>query len=141
MAVTMAERARPEPPSHLTSDHKRIWRQVVNALPADWFGPETYPLLIQYCRHTVRAEKLAILIDWQENNEIPDPRLYTKLVGQELLQSQVLTTLATKMRLAQQSTFVKTQHKRPAGATLWQDADNSNANDDGEEDKEDKEAA
>jgi len=118
--LPVAERMRPEPPANLSEDHAVIWRQVVTALPADWFGPETYPLLVQYCRHSVRAEKLAALIDEQERLGIPEPKFYTKLVGQEILQSGVIAALATKMRIAQQSTFVKTSKKARATSKLWE---------------------
>jgi hypothetical protein len=36
---------RPDAPYDLTDEQADVWRQVVVALPADWFGPETWHLL------------------------------------------------------------------------------------------------
>jgi hypothetical protein len=40
-----------------------VWRQTVDGLEADWFRPETLPLLQQYCRHVVASNILAARID------------------------------------------------------------------------------
>lgn len=46
-----------------------IWREVVGAMPADWFTRESYPVLTAFCRPTARADMLASLLadftpDW-----------------------------------------------------------------------------
>ena len=41
----------------------KLRRQTVDGLEADWFRPETLPLLQQYCRHVVASNILAARID------------------------------------------------------------------------------
>ena len=54
--------ARPAAPDCLTTDQAEVWQSVVGAMPADWFKAETFPLLSQYCRHTVAARVVDGLI-------------------------------------------------------------------------------
>ena len=92
-------------------------------MPADWFGRETIPLLAQYVRHIVRSKRIAEMIkrlEDQKDTASFDTKSYLKLLRAEDLQSRVLTTLATKMRISQQSTYDKSK-KKPSvtGAKLW----------------------
>lgn len=106
--------ARPDAPYELTDDEANIWRSVIDRMPSDWFGPETYPLLTQYCRHVVRSHRIAQLVQSMES----DPEKsedkegipfwlegYDRLLKMQERESRAITTLATKMRLAQQSTI------------------------------------
>jgi hypothetical protein len=107
---------RPEPPIELTDDQAEEWRAIVNRMPADWFTRETVPLLVQYCRTIVRARRLAQLLNNTEKSEELDVKEYRDLLRSEAEQSGVLMSLATKMRISQQSTYDKSK-KKPAGGT------------------------
>src|SRR5690348_16093975 len=67
------EISRPPPPSELTVEQRREWLSVVNRLPAEWFQPETFPLLSQYCRHVVSARRVAELISALETEMSKEP--------------------------------------------------------------------
>jgi hypothetical protein len=45
----------PGPPEELGPDEAIEWRLLVGRMPVDWFPPETWPLLIQLCRHICQA--------------------------------------------------------------------------------------
>lgn len=107
---------RPEPPIELTDEQAEEWRAIVNRMPADWFTRETAPLLVQYCRTIVRARRLAQLLNNTEKSEELDVKEYRDLLRSEAEQSGVLMSLATKMRISQQSTYDKSK-KKPAGGT------------------------
>jgi hypothetical protein len=49
---------RPEPPPDVIGREAEIWRSTVNSMPRNWFGPETWPLLKGFCKHSFAAEKL-----------------------------------------------------------------------------------
>ena len=49
--LEVTELQKPEPPSHLNEAQREIWNNTVGHLPADFFRPETFDLLSQYCRH------------------------------------------------------------------------------------------
>src|SRR5687767_12519802 len=102
---------RPKPPAELTSEQADEWRAVVNRLPADWFPRETYPLLIDYCRHVVMARRVAQLIAQAEAGETLDVVEYDRLGKMAERESRVIASLATKMRISQQSTYDKTKKK------------------------------
>src|SRR4030095_1646161 len=51
------------PPETLTDAQRAIWHKTVNAMPADWFGPQHTPLLEAYCRHLAFAGTIARAIN------------------------------------------------------------------------------
>ena len=93
---------RQQPPSDLTDEEVEVWARVVATEPADWFTPSTVPLLAQYCRHVVSAKRVAELIERQAKEM--DLAMYDKLLQMQERESRAIATLATKMRIAQQST-------------------------------------
>jgi hypothetical protein len=108
-------------PYDLTPEERAVWRAVVDDFPAHWFTPATVPLLRQYCRHTVQANQLAEDITRTRDNLAEQPvEMYgalAKLIKLQANESRVLTTLAVKMRIAQQSSqpaFTHNRHKEKA---------------------------
>lgn len=96
---------RPQAPLDLTPDETDEWIAVVEALPADWFPRETWPLLSQYCRHAVTSRRVGQLIDAEMSaHEIDLPKL-DKLTQMQARETSALKALAASMRLAQQSTW------------------------------------
>lgn len=113
-AVTRLER--PRAPHDLTDEEVEVWVDVVESLPADWFSPSTLPLLTQYCRHAVQARRLGQLIEkatGRKDLALPD---YDRLLKMQQRESLALSTLATKMRISQQSTYDKSKKKPNQGA-------------------------
>lgn len=105
---------RPEAPAELTDEMAHEWRAIVNRMPADWFPAETQPLLIQYCKHMIRARRLCQLINDMEGSPDFDAVEYRDLLQAERTQSVTMGTLATRMRLSQQSAFdAKKTRKAP----------------------------
>jgi hypothetical protein len=105
---------RPVPPDELSEAEANEWRQIVDRLPADWFGRETIPMLVQYVRHIVRVQKLNGTIksmEARQGEEDFNYRLYMALLRAETNQSRIISTLATKMRISQQSTYDKSKRK------------------------------
>jgi len=100
----------PEPPAELTETQAQAWRAIVATKPHDWFGPDTYPLLMEYVRAIQSARVIAEAI------ERFDPAcllqedgldLFERLNRMQDAKSGTLARLATKMRLAQQSRYDK----------------------------------
>ena len=111
---------RPKSPIELSDEQAEVWREIVNRMPADWFGPETIPLLVQYCRHVARARRFAYLLDVAEKAVDFDVDVYRDLCRSEEEQSRAIAALATKMRLSQQSSYDKSKKKIKGGAAPWQ---------------------
>jgi hypothetical protein len=96
------------------------WVAIVNRLPADWFTHETTPLLAQYCRHIVAARKVAALVAQAEADPECDLKDYDRLLKMQEREGRALTSLATKMRLSQQSTYDKSKKKPAQSRKLWE---------------------
>src|SRR5690625_1694999 len=94
---------RPDAPGELTPEQADVWNEVVDALPADWFPAETHPLLIQYCRHTIEARRIAQLIDQECAREELDVATYAALLRMQARETTALKSMASSMRLSQQS--------------------------------------
>ena len=95
---------RPEPPVQLTEEQVEIWRSIVNANSADWFRPETQPLLTQYCRMVVALDRIELVIAEHEERGC-DADTLSKLEGIRDKRSRNLQALARAMRMTQQSTY------------------------------------
>lgn len=102
-AVTLIER--PAAPLDLTPEQAEEWQAIVDALPADWFQRENFPLLVQYCRHVVEGRRLAQLIDIVCAPEDMQIGQYLELLKAQRQETAALKTLAASMRLAQQAKY------------------------------------
>ena len=113
---------RPAPPPELSPEHARVWVQVTEALPADWFGAETLGLLTQYCRHTVTASRVAAMIVAAELDESTTIEDLDRLYKMQEREGRALSSLATRMRMTQQTTYHqgKTKGKKQPAKKPWQ---------------------
>lgn len=102
---------RPDPPEELTDEQAHEWRSVVNRLPAEWFPRETHGMLAQYCRHVVAARRIAQLIAEFERREDFSIEEYDRLLKMQEREGRAISSLATRMRISQQSTLDREKKK------------------------------
>jgi hypothetical protein len=112
---------RPDAPYDLTDEQSTEWWAVVNRMPADWFPRETHGMLSQYCRHVVSARRVAQLIEKAMKAEAFDVDGYNQLLIMQEREGRALSSLATRMRLSQQTTYDKTKKKPLQGPKPWDD--------------------
>jgi hypothetical protein len=99
----MEHNPRPEPLDSLDADEAKIWRYIVSKMPPDWFPPETHILLRLYCQHVSGLKFLdKVIAEARKANNLVEWR---KLIGTRRLECKAIAMLATKMRLAQQSSY------------------------------------
>lgn len=115
-ALTVASGAvalvnRPEPPLDLTPEESDVWVATVEALPADWFPSETWPLLRQWCRHTVTARRVSQMIDAASSRDELDVAELKDLLAMQAKETAALKAMAAAMRLSQQASY----HAEKAG--------------------------
>lgn len=115
---------RPDAPYDLTDEQSEEWWAVVNRMPADWFPRETHPLLAQYCRHVVAGRRVAQLIHALENPEDKavalDIGAYDKLLKLQEREGRAMSSLATRMRLTQQTTYDAKRKKPQQAKRPWE---------------------
>ena len=103
---------RPDAPYDLTDEQSEEWWAIVNRLPADWFQRETHGILAQYCRHVVAARRVAQLVRDAENDGAGlDLARYDQLLKMQEREGRALSSLATRLRITQQSTMSEKSKK------------------------------
>jgi hypothetical protein len=86
-----------KPPHHLIDEQVEVWSAIVASRPADWFDESSAPLLAQLCRHVVLSNRLAELIERNEDaNWLP-------LLREQRQETEAIRKLATSLRITPQS--------------------------------------
>lgn len=124
--MTVIPGQRPEPPAALTEREAEVWRAVVATKPHDWFNADTAPLLMDYCRAAVTSDELAS--ELRKFKKIPGGSRFARYIALRKLQDQntrAMASLATKMRLTQQSRYTpqaaSTANRRAgSGSKPWE---------------------
>ena len=112
--------SRPEAPHDLTKEQAAEWREIVDRMPAEWFPRETHGLLAQYCRHLVAARRVGQLVAMAEAADDFDVDEYDKLLKMQEREGRAISSLATRMRLTQQTTYDKSKKKPAVSKRPWE---------------------
>jgi hypothetical protein len=110
---------RPEPPEDLSEAQADIWREVVAGEPPEFFATAaTRTLLRNLCRHTDSCNQVSNQInlfqpEWLRNAE--GAKRYQLLLRMREMESRAAASMATKLRLTNQSRYHTTGAAR-AGA-------------------------
>ena len=121
--VSTLVQKRQEPPSHLTADQKDLWRRVVETKPAEWFGDDSAPLLVEYTRAVSMCDRLEREVAAAiESGDIEVTERMLKMRDREAGRA---AKLAAALRLTQQSRYTPqaaaTANKRTLHAAKpWQ---------------------
>lgn len=106
-----------DPPEELTKEQAQVWVKIVKAEPADWFTASTVPLLLQYCRHTIEARRVAELL----KKPLIPPKEHDRYLRMQDRETKNILVLATKMRLTQRSTMnQRGNRKQTATRKPWE---------------------
>jgi hypothetical protein len=118
----VATHPRPEPPGDLSEQQRATWVAVVATKPADWFGADSFPLLVAYCKAIEVYGVIAAQVETFDAEWMLTPEglnRYDKLTKILDRQAKQLSSLATKMRLSQQSRMserkAETAHQKNGG--------------------------
>jgi hypothetical protein len=112
-ALSVITVARPDAPYDL-DDPRAVeeWQAVVNRMPADWFPRETHGNLANYCTHIADGWYIRKLIQDALKADPVDLEKLDKLLKMQERESRAAASLATRLRITQQSLFDK-EKKRP----------------------------
>jgi hypothetical protein len=111
---------RPDAPYDLTDEQSDEWWAVVNRMPADWFPRETHALLAGYCRHVVSARRISQLIVDAESSNPVDVDVLDKLYKMQERESRAISSLATRMRITQQTQYDKSKKRGTQAKNPWE---------------------
>ena len=118
--VPIEKTERALPPVDLTTDQQNEWNAIVDRLPADWFPRESLALLTQYVRHQDASNKVAQLISSVEKQGTVDVDEYDKLLKMQEREGRAMSSLATRMRMTQQSTYDPKKKKGKGTDRPWE---------------------
>src|SRR5262249_50335334 len=86
---------RPEPPPEFTPEEAAVWTATTRAMRADWFGPETHPMLSALCFHVVAAKELQA----QLRTATIATAGYRQLLALHRAETKMILSIATKLRI------------------------------------------
>lgn len=113
-AVIELTRKLPEPPEILTEEQADTWRLVINSCAGDMISPESYPILVEYCRSISAANAIAKQLDSFDPGWIDEADgllRWDKFLSIQNRVSARMVSLATKLRITPQVRI----HKEKAG--------------------------
>ena len=96
------------PPSDLSADEAKVFAKVAGTKPLEWWDDGSVPLLAQYARATVQADRVAELVRVSSGMILDDPDelgRYRELRKIQNAISNELVSLGRAMRLTQQSRY------------------------------------
>lgn len=109
-------------PDDLSPAEAKVWRTTVESKPADWFGPDSYPLLKEFVRAAAMCDHLAQPI--ADAVEAKDTRKIRAGLNMRDREAKRMADIATKLRLTQQSRYTPgaaaTADRRAGGKRPWQ---------------------
>lgn len=101
--VPVKPMGRVDAPAGLTAEEKGHWDEIVNSMPADWFSGSSVPVLVEYVRAKTSCDlchlSVAAAMAGGEPKEIESAMKIRDM------ESRRLVSLATKLRLTQQSRY------------------------------------
>lgn len=112
-------------PSTFNERQRQLWKAVVDSKSADWFGADNAPLLAAYVKAVDSHERLSQEVERFDLDRLADMdgvKLLDRLQAMQERQARLMQSMATKMRLTQQSKFRETTaavKSRSGGARPW----------------------
>jgi phage terminase small subunit len=96
----------PEPSAYLSPEQDAVWRDVIASRGGDLIAPESYPVLIEFCRAVDSSNKVASQLDafspeWATDEE--GLKRWDKLLSMQDRLSRNVASLAAKLRLTPSS--------------------------------------
>jgi phage terminase small subunit len=89
--------ARRKPPRHLSAAAKRLWREIVEDRPVDYFRPGSYEALEQFCEYTIQLRGTLKVLRRASSEDYP------RVLRSAARLSAVLAPLARRLRLSVQA--------------------------------------
>lgn len=106
--ITHLPGQRAEVPARMTGEAAEIWREIVASKPHDWFTADTRYLLEAYCHAVVSHRLISIGVAAYTKEMMADAKgvaTYDALTRMQERQARVMASIATKLRLTQQSRY------------------------------------
>lgn len=96
----------PEPPAYMSPEQEDVWRMVIASRGGDLIAPESFPVLVEYCRAVVASNQVASQLDafspdWASDDE--GLKRWDKLLAMQDRLAKTIASLGGKLRLTPSS--------------------------------------
>ena len=102
VAPVTVPRVIPRPPSHLTPAQSEVWRLVMAASAGQYIASEAFPVLVEFCRAVVEADRIAAEVDRFDMAWSREPDGMKQLKALHAMQdvaARRVTNIATRLRI------------------------------------------
>jgi hypothetical protein len=99
---------RPDPPAELSKDEAAEWCAIVQQMPPQWFGRETWPVLVELCGLITTSRRVARELAQVSRRSLKEDANFSKfkmLSRMKLQHAEAIGNLSTKLRLTHQSRY------------------------------------
>lgn len=96
---------KPRAPKVLSDEEEKVWVSVIDVHEQAWLSQDQTPVLVQYCRHTIAAQRISQLIHNKEEAKTVDVKDYIELLKAQERESRAITALARSLRITNQSRY------------------------------------
>ena len=94
---------RPEPPQALDKAEKAVWRDIVGAMPPNWFGSECQPVLRRLCAQVVISEAIEEQLRRLRADGLGDSERAARLAEAHRDAAKAVNQLSQSLRLTPKS--------------------------------------
>jgi len=94
---------RPEPPRALDRAERAVWREIVGAMPPNWFGLECQPVLRRLCAQIVISEGLEQQLRNERVDGLADSERAVRLAEAHRDAARAVNQLSQSLRLTPRS--------------------------------------
>lgn len=101
--VPVAPLGRIDAPDGLSKDESALWQKVVDSKPAEWFGEDSAPLLVEYVRCKSECDTLHLRVEAALAEG--EPKAIKDAMQLRDMSARRLLSIGTKLRLTQQSRY------------------------------------
>jgi hypothetical protein len=109
-AVWRADLEPPRAPAHLTAAAKRLWREIVEDRPADYFRPGSFDTLATFCTVTLTLRHM-----WKvERASRGEPAAHTRILRRICALAALQARLCGDLRMTPRANIERHSAKRDA---------------------------
>ena len=111
-------------PVELTGEECEIFYMLTDGMPADWISTASLPLVMQLCRHSIQARRLAELLEKLAGDPDTLMSTYENLLKLQRAESAIISTLSGKLRISPSALRNDRGHlqHQPLGRAPWENA-------------------
>jgi hypothetical protein len=108
-AASLVRQKPPPPPKDLSPEEAAQWYNITMNMPADWFPPETWHILVELCRHICQSkyfyDQLKKVTAKRGALGKEDVAVMKQLTILHMMETKMITHLSVRLKIAQPAIY------------------------------------